>query len=50
MHLDSLSREAATKAVAKLNAAWPTGANPAPPAPPPGMEGLPPGMQLPPQN
>lgn len=45
--LDSLSREAATKAVAKLNSAWPTGANPAPAAPPAGMEGLPPGMQLP---
>ena len=47
MHLDTLSREAATKAVAKLNAAWPTGANPAPAAPPAGMEGLPPGVQLP---
>jgi hypothetical protein len=45
--LDGIAREAATKAVAKLNSAWPTGANPAPAAPPAGMEGLPPGIQLP---
>ena len=48
--LQGLTSEAATKAVARLNSAWPTGANPAPAAPPAGPEGLPPGVQLPPQN
>jgi hypothetical protein len=43
--LDGLAKEAATKAVARVNSAWPTGANPTPP-PQPGPE-LPPGMVLP---
>lgn len=43
--LDGFAREAATRAVARVNSAWPTGANPAPP-PQPGPQ-LPPGMVLP---
>jgi hypothetical protein len=46
-HLQTVATEATTNAVAKLNSAWPTGANPAPAGPPEGMDGLPPGMQLP---
>jgi hypothetical protein len=43
--LDGFAREAATKAVARVNSAWPTGANPAPPPQPEPQ--LPPGMVLP---
>ncbi len=43
--LDTLAREAATRAMARVNSAWPTGAAPAPAAPP-GPQ-LPPGMALP---
>ena len=43
--LDGLSREAATRAVARGNSAWPTGAAPAPPLQPEPQ--LPPGMMLP---
>lgn len=41
--LDVIAREATASAVAKVNSAWPTGANPAPPPQPP----MPDGMQLP---
>ncbi len=41
--LDGLAREAATRAVARVNSAWPTGAAPAPQLEPQ----LPPGMVLP---
>lgn len=44
--LQGLAQEAATRAVAKVNSAWPTGANPAPP-PQPEPQQLPPGMVLP---
>ena len=45
--LDGLAKEAATRAVARVNSAWPTGAAPAPPPQPEGMPQLPPGMVLP---
>lgn len=45
-HMGKLAQEATTKAVARVNSAWPTGGHPAPP-PQPGMDmqGLPEGMQ-----
>jgi hypothetical protein len=45
--LDGLAKEAATRAVARVNSGWPTGAAPAPPPQPEGMPQLPPGMVLP---
>ncbi len=45
--LDGLAKEAATRAVARVNSAWPTGAAAAPPPQPEGMPQLPPGMVLP---
>jgi len=45
--LETLSKEAATRAVARVNSAWPTGAAPTPPPQPQGQPQLPPGMILP---
>jgi hypothetical protein len=45
--LDGIAKEAATRAVARLNSGWPTGAAPAPPPQPEGMPQLPPGMVRP---
>ena len=45
--LDGFAKEAATRAVARVNSGWPTGAAPAPPPQPEGMPQLPPGMALP---
>lgn len=45
--LDGFAKEAATRAVARVNSGWPTGAAPAPPPQPEGMPELPPGMVLP---
>lgn len=45
--LDGFAKEAATRAVARVNSGWPTGAAPAPPPQPEGMPQLPPGMVLP---
>jgi hypothetical protein len=45
--LDGFAKEAATRAVARVNSGWPTGATPAPPPQPEGMPQLPPGMVLP---
>ncbi|MFZ4685991.1 MAG: hypothetical protein ACOYMK_10275 [Hyphomonadaceae bacterium] len=45
--LDGLAKEAATRAVARVNSGWPTGAAPAPPPQPEGVPQLPPGMVLP---
>ncbi len=46
--LQTLSQDAATRAIARVNAGWPTAAPSQPPQPelPPGFE-LPPGMELP---
>jgi hypothetical protein len=45
--LQGLAQEAATRAVARVNTAWPTGPAPAPPPQPGGQPQLPPGMVLP---
>ena len=45
--LDGFAKEAAARAVARVNSGWPTGAAPAPPPQPEGMPQLPPGMVLP---
>ena len=42
-HMGKLAQEATTRAVARVNSAWPTGGHPAPPQ---GMQGMPEGMQM----
>lgn len=41
--MGTLAQEATTKAITRINSAWPTGGHPAPPQ---GMQGMPEGMQM----